>query len=233
MQAVLDMKINLLADVISTPCMHGVYETLRYSAVGAEDEHTRFDAERPATLLPCDAQILGLLVDTAGNTFVYTDDLYTAKLEYSLRGIVPNDSVVYAFLFRNAAGRPALGIFDASRLHGHCLRHLPCIERFKAIHARFKPCIERFKSTHARAAPCSGPAVYLHWVGHEAVLVHKLKWRHETSLDVDFAVDCVLRLPDALGEHSTCCKVLTQEPIVREVPILSTVKMYARLRKSP
>jgi hypothetical protein len=224
MQAVLDMKINLLADVISTPCMHGVYETLRYSAVGAEDEHTRYDAERPATLLPRDAQILGLFVDSAGNTFAYADDLYTTKLEYSLRGIVPNDSVVYAFLFRNAAGMPSVGIFDASRVHGHCLRHLPCIERFKAIHARFK----RSETPHAAGRP----AVYLHWVGHEAVLVHMLKCRHETSMNVDFAVDCVLRLSDALGEHSTCCKLLTQEPIVTEVPVLSTVKMHARLRRA-
>lgn len=224
MQAVLDMKISLLGDVISTPCMHGVYQTLRYCSVGTDGEHTRFDTERPATLLPIDAHILGLFVDGAGNTFAYADDLYTTKMEYSLRGVVPNDSVVHAFLFRNTLGRPSLGIFDASRVHGHCLLHLPCIERFKAIHARFS----RRETSH----DASVPAVYLHWVGHEAVLVNMLKCRQERSLNVDFAVDCVLRLSDDLGEHSTCCKLLTQEPIVTEVPRLSTVKMYARLRRS-
>ena len=221
MQAVLDMKINVLADVVSTPCMGGVYQTLRYCSVGAEGEHTRYDTERPATLLPRDTQILGLFVDSAGNTFAYADDLYTTKLEYSLRGIVPNDSVVHAFLFRNTQGRPLLGIFDASRVDGHCLVHLPCIERFKVLHGRFK----RSDAPHRTN-------VNLHWVGHEAVLVHMLKCRHERSLNVDFVVDCVLRLSDALGEHSTCCKLLTQEPIVTEVPVLSTGKMYARLRRA-
>jgi hypothetical protein len=223
MQAVLDMKISLLGDVISTPCMRGVYQTLRYCPVGAACEHTRFDAERPATLLPVDAQILGLFVDGTGNTFAYTDDLYTTKMEYSLRGIVPNDSVVHAFLFRNAQGRPSLRIFDASRVFGRCLLHLPCIERFKTIHSRFSN----------RAAPgASVSAVHLHWVGHEAVLVNMLNSRHEHSMNVDFAVECVLRLSDELGAHGTCCKLLPQEPVANEVPILSTVKMYARLRRS-
>ena len=217
MQAVLDMQINVLADVVSSPCMGGVYQSLRYCPVAAEDEHTRYDTERPATLLPRDAQILGLFVDSASNTFAYADQLYTAKLEYSLRGIVPNDSVVHAFLFRNTHGRPLLGIFDASRVDGRCVQHLPCIERFKVLHGRFKQI---------------GTHVNLHWVGHEAVLVQMLKCRHERRLDVDFAVDCVLRLSDALGEHSTCCKLLTQEPIVYEVPRLSTVKMHARLRRN-
>lgn len=223
MQAVLDMKISLLGDVISTPCMHGVYQTLRYCPVGTDGEHTRFDTERPATLLPVGAQILGLFVDSAGNTFAYSDELYTTKLEYSLRGVVPNDSVVHAFLFRNAHGLPSLGIFDASRVHGHCLLHLPCIERYKAIHARF---------SRLEAPSASVPAVYLHWVGHEAVLVNMLKFRHQRSMNVDFAVECVLRLSDDLGEHSTCCKLLTLEPIETEVPRLSTVKMHARLRRS-
>ena len=228
MQAVLDMKISLLGDVISTPCMHGVYQTLRYCPVATDGEHTRFDTQRPATLLPVGAQILGFFVDSAGNTFAYTDDLYTTKLEYSLRGVVPNDSVVHALLFRNAHGRASLGIFDASRVHGHCLLHLPCIERYKAIHARFS----RLEAPAPGVPSASVPAVYMHWVGHEAVLVNMLKFRHQSSMNVDFAVECVLRLSDDLGEAGTCCKLLTQEPIVTEVPRLSTVKMLARLRRN-
>lgn len=226
MQAVQDIKINLLADVVGTPCMYGVYQTLRYCALASDGEHTRFDAENPATLMPANASIVGFFVDTSGNTFAYTDDLYTAKIEYSLRGIVPTDSVVYAFVFRNKHGRAMVGIFDTSRVHGHCLLHLPCIERFKVIHGGFRKREETMQGVGANV-----PAVYLHWVGHEEVLVRMMKFRKQQEIKVDFEVDCVLRLSDALLEGSTCCKLLTQDPVVSVVPTLTTVKMYARLHK--
>jgi hypothetical protein len=224
MQAVQDIKIDMLADVVGTPCMFGAYQTLRYSSVACGGEHTRFDAENPATLLPVDASIVGFFVDASGNTFVYTDGLYTAKLEYSLRGILPPDSVVYAFVFRNAQGLAQLGIFDASQVHGRCIAHLPCIERFKAIHGGFRKPVQT-------AGGANVPVVYLHWVGHEEVLVRMMKFRKQTPLKIDFAVDCVMRLSDSLLASSTCCKLLTQDPIECEVPVLSTVKMYARLHK--
>lgn len=226
MQAIQDVKINVLSDVISTPCMFGVYQTLRYCSVESDGEHTRFDIENPATLFPMDAKIVGFFVDSAGNTFVYTDDLYKAKMEYSLHDTVPKDSVLYAFVFKNRQGRTVVGIFDTSRVNGHCLMNLTCIERFKFIHSVFK---KRDENTKLNAG--SLPGVYLHWVGHEGVLMDMMKNRKQKELKVDFDVDCVLRLSDELLEHSTCCKLLTQDPIVNEVPTLSTVKMYARLHK--
>lgn len=226
MQSIQDMKINILSEVISTPCMFGVYQTLRYCSMESDGEHTRFDLEKPATLFPMEAQVVGFFVDTAGNTFVYTDDLYKAKMEYSLHDMVPKDSVVYAFVFKNRHGRTVVGIFDSSRVNGHCLLHLPCIERFKVIHSVFKKRDENMKVNAQNL-----PGVYLHWVGHEGVLMNMMKYRKQNEMKVDFDVDCVLRLSDELLEHSTCCKLLTQDPIVNEVPTLSTVKMFARLHK--
>jgi hypothetical protein len=225
MQAVHDIKIDMLADVLGSPCMYGAYQTLHYSSVACDGEHTRLDAESPATLLPLNARIVGFFVDTSGNTFVYTDGLYTAKLEYSLRGILPPDSVVYAFVFRNKQGQAQLGIFDASQVHGRSVAHLQCIERHKAIHGGFR-------KPEQTAGGANVPVVYLHWVGHEEVLVRMMKFRKQTPPKIDFDVDCVLRLSDSLVASSTCCKLLTQDPIESVVPVLSTVKMYARLHRS-
>ena len=217
MERVIGLKINMLSEVISTRCMSGVHASLAYSSIEIDGEHTRFDAEKAATLMPVDAQIIALFIDSKGHTYAYIDDMYIVKMEYCLRNILPNDSVVYGFIFKNLSGMVVLGIFDASRVRGRCLLHLSGIERFKAIHSEFKV---------LKSIPL-GPKsqfVHLHWVGHEGVLVNMMQFRKEKPPNVDFAVDCVLRLSDDLRRHPTCLKLLTRDPIVREVPILQPVK---------
>jgi len=224
MDQVLGLKIDMLCEIISTRCMSGVHASLKYCSLECEGEHTRFDAENAATLMPVDAQIISLFIDSKGYTYAYIDDMYIVKLQYCLRNILPNDSVVYGFIFKNLSGVVVLGIFDASRVRGRCLLHLSCIDRFKAIHSEF---------TALKPTPSSPQTqyVHLHWVGHEGVLVDMMQFRKEKRMKVDFAVDCVLRLSDDLRHHPTCLKLLTKDPIVNEVPVLSTEKMKTRLER--
>lgn len=223
MQNVIGLKIDMLCDVVSTRCMSGFYETLTYCSVECDGEHTRFDTENAATLMPVDTQIISLFIDSKGNTYAYKDDVYIVKLKYCLRTIVPNDSVVYAFLFRNSGGVVVVGIFDASRVRGRCLLHLPCIERFKIIHSEFTP---------LKSVPALIRFVYLHWVGYEGVLMGMMQFRKQKDLNVDFDVDCVLRLSDDLRNNPKCLKLLTQEPIVNDVPVLTTEKMLSRKNRN-
>lgn len=217
MDHVLGLKINMLSEVISTRCMTGVHASLKYCSVECDGEHTRYDVENAATLMPVDAQIISLFIDSKGFTYAYIDDVYIVKLQYCLRNILPNDSVVYGFIFKNLSGIVVLGIFDAARVRGRCLLHLPGIERFKCIHSEFKV-------LNLVPSGLKSQFVHLHWVGHEGVLVNMMQFRKEKPPKVDFAVDCVLRLSDDLQHRPTCLKLLTKDPIVYEVPILHLEK---------
>lgn len=224
MEGVIGLKIDMLSEIISTRCMSGFHASLKYCSLQCEGEHTRFDTENAATLMPVDAQIISLFIDSKGYTYAYIDDMYVVKMDYCLRNILPNDSVVYGFIFKNLSGIVVLGIFDACRVRGCCLLHMSCIDRFKVIHSEF---------TALKPIPSSPKSkfVHLHWVGHEGVLMDMMQFRKEKLMKVDFAVDCVLRLSDDLRHHPKCLKLLTKEPIVHEVPILSTEKMQERLHR--
>jgi hypothetical protein len=175
-----------------------------------ELEHTRFDTEAPCTVLPKRAHFVCLTVDQAGNTFVSSDKLYIAKLDYSLRNIVPNDSIVHALLFQlHSSARPVLGLFDASCVAGQCLRRHSCIARHAILHQAFR---RNERCAHIR----------MHWVGHERVLVHDLQFKRVTA---DFEIDCAMRLCDNLAVHMQFYRLLQKEPIVYTVPRLNNTKM--------
>jgi hypothetical protein len=205
------VEINILSDVL------GVAHTDQQRIVQhnfvlhtEELEHTRFEIEAPCTVLPKRAHIVCLIVDKEGNTFVSSDKLYIAKLDYSLRNIVPKDSIVHALLFHvHANTRPVLGLFDASCVAGQCLRQHTCIARHAILHQAFRS-----------STKC--PHIRMHWVGHERVLVHDLQFKRVTA---DFEIDCAMRLCDDLAVHMQFYRLLPKEPIVYTVPRLNNTKM--------
>ena len=206
-----EVEINILSDVL------GVAHTDQQRIVQHEFvlntqelEHTRFDIEAPCTILPKRAHFVCLVVDKAGNTFVSSDKLYIAKLHYSLRNIVPNDSIVHALLFQlHSSARPVLGLFDASCVAGQCLRRHTCIARHAILHQAFT---SNPKCAHIR----------MHWVGHERVLVHDLQYKRITA---EFDIDCAIRLCDDLAVRMQFCRLMPKEPIVYTVPRLNNTKM--------
>lgn len=182
----------------------------KFTAEAEELEHSRFDIEKPSTILPKHARFICLIVDKKGNTFVSSDKMYTAKIHYSLRSIIPNDSVLHALVFKvHTCKYPVLGLFDASRLGGQALSQYSCIQRHAIVHRAFKG--------HPKC-----PHIRMHWVGHERVLVHDLQYKR---VSVDFDIDCAVRLSDTLSHDMRYARLLPKEPITTMVPKLNTAKM--------
>jgi len=212
-----DVEINILGDVLGFSHTDQQRIVQHNFVLQTEElEHTRFDTEAPCTVLPKQAHFLCLVLDKHGNTFVSCDKVYIAKLNYSLRSIVPNDSIVHALLFQvHNSTRPVLGLFDASCVAGRCLRQLNCIARHAVLHQAF------------RANP-KCPHIRMHWVGHERVLVHDLQYKRVAA---DFAIDCAVRLSNSIAVRMQFHRLSPREPIVSTVPRLNTAKMMETLRR--
>jgi hypothetical protein len=211
LQHVQKVQINILSDVLGVA--HTDQQRIvqhNFELQTEELEHTRFDSEAPCTVLPKQAHFLCLAIDKDGNTFVSSDQVYIAKLNYSLRNIIPNDSIVHALLFEvHNKPCPVLGLFDASCLAGRCLRQHNCIARHAILH-------EAFRSN----PKC--PHIRMHWVGHERVLVHDLQYKRVSA---DFQIDCAVRLSNTLAVRMQFCRLMPKEPIVYTVPRLNNTKM--------
>jgi hypothetical protein len=211
-----DVEINILGDVLGVT--HTEQRIVQHNFVlqTEELEHTRFDTESPCTVLPKRAQFVCLVIDKEGNTFVSSDKVYIAKLHYSLRNIIPKDSIVHALLFlTHNSVRPVLGLFDASCIAGKCLRQYNCIARHAILH-------QAFRST----AKC--PHIRMHWVGHERVLVHDLQYKR---VPADFEIDCAVRLSNSLSASMLFSRLIPKDPVVYTVPKLNTAKMMETLAR--
>jgi len=205
------VEINILGDVLGFSHTDQQRIVQHNFVLQTEElEHTRFDTEAPCTVLPKRAHFLCLVIDKHGNTFVSCDKVYIAKLNYSLRNVIPNDSTVHALLFEvQNSTRPTLGLFDASCVAGQCLRQHNCIARHAILHQAF------------RSNP-KCPHIRMHWVGHERVLVNDLKYKRVSA---DFDIDCAVRLCNSLDTNMQFCRLLPKEPIVYTVPRLNNTKM--------
>ena len=206
-----DVEINILGDVLGVA--HTDQQRIvqhKFLLQTEEIEHTRFDVETPCTVLPKGAHFVCLIIDQEGNTFVSSDKVYIAKLNYSLRTIIPRDSIVYALLFEVKNGtRPVLGLFDASCVGWQCLRQHTCVARHAVLHQAFR---SNAKCAHIR----------MHWVGHERVLVHDLQYKR---VPADFEIDCAMRLCDTIAASMQFSRLIPKEPIVYTVPRLNNTKM--------
>jgi hypothetical protein len=140
MKHIQEVEISILSDIFGhartdQPC------TAHHTFIVEKEEleHTRFDSQKPASILPKHAHFVCLTIDRQGNTYVSSDKMYTAKMHYSLRNIIPNDSVLYALIFqvRNCT-RPVLGVFDASCVGGQSLVQHNCIQRHGILHQAFR-----------------------------------------------------------------------------------------------
>lgn len=210
-----EVEINILGDVFGH--LHTTEPTMQHNFVLETDEleHSRFDMQKPATIMPKQAHFASLTVDSQGNTFVSSDKMYTVKMKYSLRNIIPNDSVVHALIFQIQNGTcPVLGLFDASCIAGQSLVQYNCIQRHSILHKAFK-------------GPTRYPHIRMHWVGHEGVLVHDLQYKRVSA---DFHIDCVVRLSDSLSRDIKYARLITKEPLTTLVPKLNSDKMLQVFR---
>jgi hypothetical protein len=212
-----EVQINILSDVLGhVSPEHQRITQHKFVVFPVELEHSRFEAQAPATILPARAHFISVIVDRQGNTFILSDKLYTAKIHYSLRNIIPSDSVVHALVFevRNSKS-PVMGLFDASVLGGKFLSKHTCIQRHAILHQAFRS-----------MSKC--PHIRMHWVGHERVLVHDLQNKRVAA---DFDIDCAVRLADTLETEIKIVRLIPKDPMPVLVPILDSTKMMETLRR--
>lgn len=211
-----EVEISILGDVFGHVRIDEPTMQHKFILETTELEHSRFDLQKPATILPKQAHFVSLTVDTQGNTFIAAEKIYTAKIHYSLRNIIPNDSVLHAVVFEIHNGaRPILGLFDASRMAGQSLLQYNCIQRHGILHKAFKG---------------SGmyPHIRMHWVGHEGVLVHDLQYKRVSA---DFHIDCAVRLSDSLSGDVQYTRLIPKEPLTTLVPTLNSDKMVQVMQR--
>lgn len=217
LQHVHEVQINILSDVFGhvSPELQRITQH-RFVIDPVEQEHSRFEAQAPSTILPKRAKFISVIVDKQSNTFMFSDKLYTAKMHYSLRNIIPGDSVVHALVFEvHNIKRPVLGLFDASVIGGKSLSQHTCIQRHAILHQAFRNVP---KCAHIR----------MHWVGHERVLVHDLQNKRVAA---DFDIDCAVRLSDALETDVKIARLIPKEPMTILVPRLDSTKMLETMRQ--
>lgn len=86
-----------------------------------------------SSVMPEHALLVSLLVLEGGVTFVDTHqrdgELFMARPDFSLRGIVPDDSVVHAFIYSDRDGHTLLGVFDANKIAGEDVTALAPLQR--------------------------------------------------------------------------------------------------------
>lgn len=212
-----EVQINILSNVLGhVSPEHQRITQHKFVVFPVELEHSRFEAQAPATILPARAHFISVIVDRQDNTFILSDKLYTAKIHYSLRNIIPSDSVVHALVFEVHNSKiPVMGLFDASVLGGKFLFDHTCIQRHAMLHQAFRS-----------MSRC--PHIRMHWVGHERVLVHDLQNKRVAA---DFDIDCVVRLADTLETEIKIVRLIPKEPMQILVPTLNNAKMMETLRR--
>ena len=150
-----------------------------------------------ASVMPDNALLVTLLVTPCGATFVDTHQsegvLFMARPRYQLRGVVADDSVVHAFMYRDRECQQRLGLFDANKLGGEDVSVLAPLDR----HCRV------FDAYHAAAAAGPRPAnVQYHGVFYEHAC---LMVDYQT---LPFHASSVMRLPQNRSDLA-CERFLT------------------------
>lgn len=142
-----------------------------------------------ASVIPEQALLVTLLVLEGGTTFVdphrRQGEIFLARPRFCLRGVVPDDSVVHAFVYQDHHGQTKLGLFDANKVGGEDVAGLGPLER----HCRI------FELYHAAVGIGAVP---------EHILYHGVFYEH-ACLDIDsrtlpFPASSLMRLPQTSSD---------------------------------
>ena len=183
---------NALCGALISINMPFDWEAVSYPSLSPHALHRAFpDAAAPvpddfcaSTVVPDDALLATVIVGDGGATFVQTQQgpghFSMARPDYCLRGIVPDHSVLQAFVYNDREGCRLMGLFDASSIAGQDLSNDPPFARHGKV----------FELYHQAAASQQVPAHILH---------HGVYYENAClTLDVarlHFATSRVLRLP--------------------------------------
>ena len=188
--AVMAHKITVISDIAGCPQAFLGSECVPYARPGGAVCAGGASAAGPATLFPRHAILLTFVVDRDGNTFLWHDDLFAARAEYSLEHFVGADSIVYGFAYHDTAlGLPVVRLFDACRLRGRSLLGLTCFERFGAL----------FEGVSA-VSRSRASVVRMHWVWTEGWLDEFVLRKPDEALHgMDCEWEYAIRLPELLA----------------------------------
>jgi len=154
--------------------------------------NSRTDGEHFATLLPKSAELVCLITNQDGFTYVFMPRLESSvslcRPEYQAANIIGANSVFHGFMYPDAQGVTRIGIFDASKINGVSTRELAPEARHRAVHTRiWDACAKDFEDR-----------LRYHWSGYESTCM-----RARTREHSQFAVHCLVRVPLKL-DHDQC-----------------------------
>jgi len=109
-----------------------------------------------STIMPEDALLATILVCDGGATFVDVHQepglVYMARPDFNMRGIVPDKSVLHAFVYNDKCGKRLMGLFDANKIGGEDVSEQPPLVRHGKV----------FQLYHEAAATAQVPLHILH-----------------------------------------------------------------------
>jgi len=192
----IDLNADFDASAYSYPCL---------SSAPLSRHTADTDDEIFATLLPANAEIVCLLTNLYGDTYVCLprlDGVVTlCKPAYAAAALIGNDSVCHGFLYPDKNSVTRIGLFDVSKMNGNSTRELAPVDRHIALHTRL------------REARCAGTADLLkyHWSGYEMSCMRACLDRNDM-----FDIRGVVRVPVVLNSEAA--------PLVRVLPGIHTRK---------
>lgn len=116
-------------------------------------------------------------------------DVFLARPEYSLAGILPEGSLVHAFVYfeDEHSDRPIVSLFDCSVVTGDPKNNLPPPSRFGLLHESMRTTMHAFRTDRQH--------VRHHWLGELACAAQQV--RDGTA---PFQIHSLLAAPDTLPE---------------------------------
>lgn len=134
---------DALTDMLAMEVVIGWNVDLPSLQTGASMSSSDLDQDLFATVKPCDACIV-TIVQAAIKTplpatyIAHTDNIavriFKAKLPYQLNQLIPPDSIVMGFAYRDKQNVSKLGLFDCVRMNGQNVYALPPMKRHVMLH---------------------------------------------------------------------------------------------------
>lgn len=147
-------------------------------------------------MLPDDSLLVTLILFQDGRTFVDPHQsfgvLHMAKPMYSLKGMLPGDSILHGFLYDDKHETKKLGLFDATKIGGVEIGHEDALQRHSML----------FDILHSSDALNNLPC---HIIYHGAFYENAC-----LKLDIDslpFSTQSIMRLPSCNNDF-VCERVM-------------------------
>lgn len=203
---------DALTDMLAMEVVIGWNVDLPSLQTGASMSSSDLDQDLFATVQPRDACIVTIVqaaikTPRAATYIAHTDNsavrIFKAKLPYQLNQLIPPDSIVMGFAYRDKQNASKLGLFDCVRMNGHDVYSLPAMERHVMLHECWFGLEQKSRLDSLPQLVDAFSHVNVHWCGELRSCIG-IKQQ-----EVPFYYENLMLIPEKLQENEpTHCKVV-------------------------